>query len=94
MPPEASRDGAGLEGARFRRRTRRIGAPSGSRGKAMIFTIEFDGERVACSSAHCVHRLMLQGWTLSDPAQADALVLDLAAERPTDPAGDDSLRRR
>jgi hypothetical protein len=48
----------------------------------MLFVIELDGETVACSSARCVESLLHQGWTLSDPAQKDALVLALARELP------------
>lgn len=48
----------------------------------MVFMIELDGETVACSSARCVQGLLRQGWRLSDPAQADALVLALTRELP------------
>ena len=48
----------------------------------MVFTIEFDGEKVACSSARCVQSLLHKGWRLTDPAQAAQLVLALDHEQP------------
>ena len=48
----------------------------------MMFMIEHEDQTVACSSARCVHGLLRQGWRLSDPAQADALLLELAREVP------------
>jgi hypothetical protein len=48
----------------------------------MMFMIELEGQTVSCSSARCVHGLLRQGWRLSDPAQADALVRELARELP------------
>ena len=48
----------------------------------MMFMIELDGQTVACSSARCVQGLLRQGWRLSDPSQAGALVLAVAREMP------------
>lgn len=52
----------------------------------MVFLIELEGETVACSSARCVQSLLRQGWRLTDPAQADELVLVLAREEVETPA--------
>jgi hypothetical protein len=48
----------------------------------MVFMIELDGERVACSSALCVQSLLHKGWRLTDPAQAEQLVNALEREQP------------
>ena len=48
----------------------------------MMFMIELDGQTVACSSARCVQNLLRQGWRLTDPSQAEALVLAVAREMP------------
>ena len=48
----------------------------------MMFLIELDGQTVACSSARCVQGLLRQGWRLTDPSQAEALVLAVAREMP------------
>ena len=47
----------------------------------MVFKVELDGQVISCSSPGCINRLLLQGWTLAEPAQWEDLMDGLLSER-------------
>jgi hypothetical protein len=46
----------------------------------MVFSVNFEGESIFCSSPRCIQRLLNQGWRLADPSQTDDLLRSLEAE--------------
>jgi hypothetical protein len=46
----------------------------------MLFTVDFDGESISCSSPRCIQRLLSQGWRLAEPSQTEDLLQSLEAE--------------
>jgi hypothetical protein len=51
----------------------------------MLFTVDFDGESISCSSPRCIQRLLSQGWQLADPSQTEDLLQALEAEELAEP---------